>query len=76
MVLMNGSKKARLQDSVMNRTNTDGGNKKSGIPSLVGRPSNVYSAITNRCFPAVGFFPFAKYGSTVKGTVGMKYPYM
>ena len=71
---MNGSKKARLQDSLVNQTNTMGGPKKAGIPSLVGLNSNLYSPITHRCFPAVGWFPIAKYGSTVKGTVGMIYP--
>jgi hypothetical protein len=76
MVLMNGSKKARNQDSLVNQTNTMGGPKKAGIPSLIGLNSNLYGPVTKRCFPAVGFFPIARYGSTVKGTVGMKYPYM
>ena len=76
MVLMNGSKKARNQDSLVNQTNTLGGPKKAGIPSLVGLNSNLYSAITTRCFPAQGFFPLARYVSTTKGIVGHRPPYL
>jgi hypothetical protein len=75
MVLMNGSKKARNQDSLMNQTNTLGGVKKAGLVSKVGHPANVFFRL-QRDTPTPGFFPLAKYVSTVKGTVGMKYPYM
>ena len=73
MVLMNGSKRARNQDSIMNRTNTMGGVKKAGLVSKIGHPSNVFFRL-ERNTPTPGYFPLAKYGSTVKGTVGMIYP--
>ena len=76
MVLMNGSKKARNQDSLVNQTNTMGGPKKAGIPSLIGLYSNLYAAVTNRCFPAPGYFPLANYVSTTKGIVGHRPPYL
>jgi len=76
MVLMNGSKKARYQDSLVNQTNTLGGPKKAGLPSLVGLNSNLYSAVTTRCFPTPGFFPLARYVSTTKGIVGHRPPYL
>ena len=76
MVLMNGSKKARYQDSIVNQTNTLGGSKKAGLPSLVGLNSNLYSAVTTRCFPTPGFFPLARYVSTTKGIVGHRPPYL
>ena len=76
MVLMNGSKKARYQDSIVNQTNTLGGPKKAGLPSLVGLNSNLYSAVTTRCFPTPGFFPLARYVSTTKGIVGQRPPYL
>ena len=78
MVLMNGSKKARNQDSLMNRTVASGGSlsfNKAGLVSKVGHPSNVYFRL-ERNTPTVGYFPIAHYYSTVKGTVGMIYPYM
>ena len=74
MVLMNGSKKARLQDSVMNRTNTLGGPKKAGLNSKIGHPSNLFFRLARET-PTPGYFPIAHYFSTVKGTVGMVYPY-
>lgn len=36
MVYMSGGKAARNQASIVNRTNTCGGDKKGGIPSRVG----------------------------------------
>jgi hypothetical protein len=36
MVYMSGSKKARLQDSIINRTNVCGGVKKAGTAPTVG----------------------------------------
>jgi len=41
MVLMNGSKRARNAQSIINRTNTDGGVKKAGLASSVGLPASV-----------------------------------
>jgi len=74
MVLMNGSKKARSATSLVNQTNVSGGVKKAGLISRIGHPSNVYFRL-ERNTPKPGFFPIAKYGSTVKGSVGMIYPY-
>ena len=73
MVLMNGSKRARNQDSIVNLTNVLGGPKKAGLISRIGHPSNVFFRL-ERNTPAPGFFPLVKYYSTVKGTVGMTYP--
>jgi len=70
---MNGSKKARNQASLVNRTNVLGGPKKAGLVSKMGHPSNLYFRL-DRNTPTPGFFPLAKYYSTVKGTVGMIYP--
>lgn len=75
MVLMNGSKRARLQDSIVHRTNVLGGPKKAGLVSKIGHPSNLFFRL-ERNTPTPGFFPIAFYYSTVKGTVGLKYPYM
>ena len=74
MVYMSGSKKARFQDSIKNRTNVLGGPKKAGLVSKVGHPSNLFFRL-ERNTPTVGYFPLAHYYSTVKGTVGMIYPY-
>ena len=41
MVLMNGSKRARNANSIINRTNTEGGVKKGGLASSVGLPASV-----------------------------------
>lgn len=68
MVLMNGSKKARNVQSIINRP-TEGGNKKAGLVSKVGHPSNVYFRLDNNT-GTPGVFPIAMYGSTIKGMVG------
>lgn len=68
MVLMNGSKKARNAQSIINRP-TQGGNKKDGIVSKVGHPANTYFRL-DRNTPTPGVFPIATYGSTTKGRVG------
>ena len=68
MVLMNGSKKARNAQSIMNRP-TEGGDKKAGLVSKVGHPANVYFRLDNKT-GTPGVFPIARYGSTIKGMVG------
>ncbi len=68
MVLMNGSKKARNAQSIMNNP-TAGGNKKAGLVSKVGHPANVYFRLDANT-PTPGFFPIATYGSTTKGMIG------
>ena len=68
MVLMNGSKKARNAQSIINRP-TLGGNKKAGIVSKVGHPANVYFRLDNNT-GTPGAFPIFNYGSTTKGIVG------
>ncbi len=68
MVLMNGSKKARNAQSIMNRP-TEGGDKKAGLVSKVGHPANVYFRLDNNT-GTPNFFPIARYGSTTKGMVG------
>ena len=72
MVLMNGSKNARNAASIINRP-SGGGNRKAGLTNFVGHPANLYFRL-DRNTPTPGFFPLAKYYSTVKGTVGMIYP--
>lgn len=68
MVLMNGSKKARNVQSIINLP-TQGGNKKAGLVSKVGHPANTYFRLErNTGTPNV--FPIARYGSTTKGRVG------
>lgn len=71
---MNGSKKARNADSIINRTNTMGGVKKGGIVTTGGHPANVLWRLNNNT-PAPNFFPMPKYGSTVKGRVGAVSPF-
>ena len=68
MVLMNGSKKARNAQSIINRP-TEGGNKKAGLVSKVGHPANVYFRLAANT-PTPGVFPIVRYGSTIKGMVG------
>lgn len=68
MVLMNGSKKARNVQSIINRP-TDGGNKKAGLISKVGRPANLAFRLS-RDAGTPGAFPIFNYGSTTKGMVG------
>lgn len=68
MVLMNGSKKARNAQSIINRP-TQGGNKKAGLVSKVGHPANLYFRL-ERNTPTPGVFNIATYGSTTKGRVG------
>ena len=68
MVLMNGSKKARNAQSIINRP-TSGGNKKAGLVSKVGHPANLYFRLDANT-PTPGVFPIFTYGSTIKGMVG------
>jgi hypothetical protein len=68
MVLMNGSKRARNAQSIINRP-TAGGNKKAGLVSKVGHPANVYFRLDKNS-PTPGVFPIFTYGSTIKGMVG------
>ena len=68
MVLMNGSKKARNAQSIINRP-TAGGDKKAGLVSKVGHPANVYFRLDNNS-GTPNFFPIAMYGSTTKGRIG------
>ena len=68
MVLMNGSKKARNAQSIINRP-TAGGDKKAGLVSKVGHPANVAFRLM-RDAGTPGVFPIARYGSTTKGMVG------
>lgn len=68
MVLMNGSKKARNAQSIINRP-TAGGDKKAGLVSKVGHPANVYFRLDNNT-GTPGVFPIAMYGSTIKGRIG------
>jgi hypothetical protein len=65
---MNGSKKARNAQSIMNNP-TAGGNKKAGLVSKVGHPANVYFRLDANT-PTPDFFPIATYGSTTKGMIG------
>jgi hypothetical protein len=65
---MNGSKKARNAQSIINRP-TEGGNKKAGLVSKVGHPANLYFRL-DRNTGTPGVFPIFKYGSTTKGMVG------
>jgi hypothetical protein len=65
---MNGSKKARNAQSIINRP-TEGGNKKAGLVSKVGHPANLYFRLDANT-PTPGVFPIARYGSTTKGMVG------
>lgn len=64
---MNGSKKARNAQSIMNRP-TLGGPKKSGQPHKVGIPSNLYPAY-QMATGAPGNFPIYR-GITTKGIIG------
>ena len=68
MVLMNGSKKARNAQSIINLP-TQGGNKKAGLVSKVGHPANLYFRLANNT-PTPGVFPIFTYGSTTKGRIG------
>jgi hypothetical protein len=68
MVLMNGSKKARNAQSIINRP-TSGGNKKGGLVSSVGHPANTYFRL-ERNTGTPGVFSIVTYGSTSKGMVG------
>jgi len=56
MVLMNGSKRARLQDSLVNRTNICGGPKKGGLVARTGVLAanlQAYNQATNTQFGLV-----------------------
>jgi hypothetical protein len=56
MVLMNGSKRARNQASIINRTNVCGGVKKGGLASRIGVLSanlSAYNEATNSQFGLV-----------------------
>jgi hypothetical protein len=68
MVLMNGIKKARNIQSVINRP-TQGGNKKAGLVSKIGHPSNLSFRLDNNS-GTPGAFPIPIYGSTTKGRIG------
>jgi hypothetical protein len=65
---MNGSKKARNAQSIINRP-TAGGNKKAGLVSKVGHPANLYFRLA-RDAGEPGVFPIVRYGSTTKGMIG------
>jgi len=78
MVLMNASKNARNQQSIVNRTNVCGGNKKSGLgprvgwflsnnPNLIGVPQTIPKiCVPNRTIQT------QKYGyrATIGGNMG------
>ena len=74
MVLMNGSKRARLVSSLVNG-NQSGGPRKAGLTNLVGHPSNVYFRL-ERNQPGGNYnLPLINYGSTVVGRVGTVAPF-
>lgn len=79
MVLMNSSRSARNQASIVNRTNTCGGNKKGGLapsigwylssnPNLIGATNTQYGLI---CRPNLTI-QTQKYGyrATIGGNMG------
>ena len=74
MVLMNGSKKARLSASLTNQ-NQGGGPKNMGIVTTGSHPANLLWRLYNNTGSPGQEYYIARYGSTVKGGVGHVAPY-
>jgi hypothetical protein len=72
---MSGSRSARNQASICNRTNICGGNKKAGFPYQVGRDSWASIAIPKTSLPFVmnTKFPLAKFSRPIGGDVRTVY---
>lgn len=72
--MINGAKAARNVASLINRP-SGGGNKKAGLVTFTGHPSNVYFRL-QRNVPRGNYnLPVVFYGSTVKGRVGAVAPF-